>query len=224
MCHDDNINNVARNLDGSVISEAVSASGKTLAQLNQYDWGIKYGSQYAGTTVPLLSEFLKYASIYNLGVTWHSATTDVETDASLAEQFDMIDKYGLTDNLIVITSNGHNLATMEKIFARNPRISYYIGGEPEYFADSNIVARIKGLQTAYNKIYVQLYPWGTTPSDSFISFAKSNNFVLYDSVSMSVSDLLNVNMFNKGYGLREINNVYNVKATVQNWADSLIDN
>lgn len=222
MCHDDNINNVARNSDGSVISESVSANGKTLAELNQYDWGIKYGAQYAGATVPLLTDFLKYAAIFNLGVTWHSATTDVETDSALSEQFDLIDKYGLTDNLIVITSNGHNFGTMEKILARNPRISYYIGGESEFFANETNVNRIKELQTTFNHIYVQLFPWGTTPTDEFISFAKENNFLLYDSITMSEQTLLNENMFNKGYSLREVNNVKMIKTTIRKWANSLI--
>lgn len=221
-CHDDVINNVARNTDGTAISSSIAANGQTLATLNTYDWGIAYGDKYAGATVPLLDDGLKYASIFNLGVTWHSATSLVETDSDIENQLAMIDKYGLTDNLIVITASGHNFAVMQKFMEHNPRISFYIGGDSAFFADSNNINSIKALQTGFNKIYVQIYPWGTTPTDEFIALAKTNNFVLYDSVTMSESDLLDLNTFNKGYGLMEVNNVYRIKDTIRNWANSLI--
>lgn len=220
-CHDDTINNVAKNTDGTDISTSISANYRTLAELNSYDWGIKYGSKYAGATVPLLEDGLKYASLFNLGVTWHSATALIETDAYIAAQLAMIDKYGLTDNLIVITASGQNFTTAQKFLAHNPRISYYFGGTEEWFTSN--VDTIKGFQTDYNKIYVQLFPWGTTPTDEFIAFAKTNNFVLYDSITMSQSDLLNVDSFNKGYGLREVNNVYRIKDTIRAWANGLIE-
>lgn len=222
-CHDDVINNVARNMDGTEISTSISANGQTLATLNSYDWGIKYGSKYAGAKVPLLEDGMKYAALFNLGVTLHSSTALYETDEDVQNLLAMIDKYGLTDNLIVVTGNGHNFTTMQKYLAHNPRISYYIGGEASFFADSNNINSIKALQTGFNKIYVQIYPWGTTPTGEFIALAKTNNFVIYDSITMSESDLLNLDTFNKGYGLMEVNNVYNIKDTIRNWANSLID-
>lgn len=222
-CHDDVINNVARNMDGTEISTSVSSNGQTLATLNSYDWGIKYGSKYAGATVPLLEDGMKYAAIFNLGVTLHSSTALYETDEDVQNLLAMTDKYGLTDNLIVITGNGHNFVTMQKYLAHNPRISFYVGGELSFFEDSANINAIKALQTPYNKIYVQLYPWGTVPTSDFIALSKTNNFVLYNSTTMLESDLLNLNAFNKGYGLIEVNNVYRIKDTVRNWANSLIN-
>ena len=219
-CHDDTINNVARNMDGTAIANPIATNGRSLAELNSYDWGIAYGSEYAGATVPTLDDGLKYAAIYNMGVTWHSATALIETDQYIAEQLAMIDKYGLANNLIVATASGQNFATARKFLAHNKRISYYFGGTEEWFTAN--LETIKEFQTEYNKIYVQLYPWGTAPTDSFITFAKTNDLLLYDSITMSQSDLLNVDMFNKGYDLREVNNVYNVKNTVRNWANGLI--
>ena len=222
-CHDDTINNVARNPDGTEISASISANGQTLATLNSYDWGIKYGAKYAGATVPLLEETLKYAAIFNMGVTWHAATALVETDSDIANILAMIDKYGLTDNLIVVTSTGQSFETMQKFLTHNPRISYYIGGLPAFFADNANINSIKALQTGFNKIYVQLYPWGTAPTDEFISFAKENNFLLYNSITMSQASLLDEDTFSRGYSIMEINNVYHIKDTVRNWANSLID-
>lgn len=222
LCHDDTINNVARNTDGSAIAETINTNGQTLATLNSYDWGILYGSKYAGATVPMFEDFCKWAAMYNLGVTWHSATSLVETDALLEEQFEILDKYGLMDNLIVITSGGQRFPTMEKFKAHNPRVSYYIGGNPEFFQSADNIASIKALQTPYNKIYVQLYPWGTYPTTELIEIAKTNNFMLYNSIPMSKAELLDEAQFEYGFSLIECANVYRVKDTVRNWVDGLI--
>lgn len=223
LCHDDIINNVARNQDGSIISENVYSNGHTLAELNNYDWGIKYGAEYEGANVPLLDDFLKYAAIFNLGVTWHSGTSLIQTTEYINEQLDMIDKYGLTDNLIVITSNTEDYNIREIFLNHNPRISFYIGADPAYFENETNILKIKELQTPYNKIYVQLYPWGTPPTDNFINIAKTNNFFIYDSITMSENDLLTLDSFNKGYSLREVQNVKMIKTTVRNWANLLIE-
>ena len=222
LCHDDTINNVARNTDGSAIAETINTNGQTLATLNSYDWGILYGSKYAGSTVPMFEDFCKWAAMYNLGVTWHSATSLVETDALLEEQFEILDKYGLMDNLIVITSGGQRFSTMQKFKEHNPRVSYYIGGTIEFFRDSANIASIKALQTSYNKIYVQLYPWGTYPTAELIEIAKANNFLLYNSIPMSKAELLDEAQFGYGFSLIECANVYRVKDTVRNWVDGLI--
>ena len=220
LCHDDTINGIAKNVDGTAISKPVSSNGQTLAELNTYDWGIQYGEQYAGAQVPLLDDFLKYAAIFNLGVTWHAASSEVQTYEAIMEQLAMIDKYGLTDNLIVISS-GQNLDVLKTFVEYNPRISCYIGGLPEYFEDEQTLNRIRSLQTPFNKIYVQLFPWGTRPTEEFIKRAKMNNWLLYDSVTMSKEELLDEDMFSNGYSLREINDVYMIKDTVRNWAINL---
>ena len=40
---------------------------------------------------------------------------------------------------------------------------------------------------------------------------------------MNRDALLNVDMFNKGYGVREVQNVYMIKDTIREWVDSLVD-
>lgn len=220
LCHNPTINEYVLNLDGSALEEEVSAEERTLAELNAYDWGLKYGEEYAGATVPLLEEFLKYASIFNLGVTWHAGSASAQTNSAIDEQLTLIDKYGLTDNLIVVSS-GQNLSALQRFVAHNPRISCYVGGLPEYFEDQTILATINSLQTSYNKIYVQLFPWGTAPTDAFIALAKTKNWLLYDSITMNENQLCNEDMFAKGYSLREVNNVYMVKDTVRRWANTL---
>lgn len=222
-CHDDYINGVARNPDGSQIESPISANGQTLATLNSYDWGIKYGEKYAGMTVPLFEDTIKWAAMYNLAVTWHSATALVQTDELIQRQLAIMDKYGVTDTMIALSANGQNLPVLMKFKAHNPRISFYVGGTIDFWRDPNNIDAVKELQTEFNKIYVQLYPWGTLPDSEFISIAKSNNFILYNSTTETKEGLLNENMFNKGFGLIEAANVYRIKDTVREWVNSLID-
>lgn len=225
LCHGATINNEARNMDGTVISTSIPTEGRTLAELNSYDWGIQYGEQYAGSQVPLLEDALFYSALYNMGVTiefsqsqqtWNWSDTDTQN------VIDMCDKYGITDNLIVIDASGSNLEFLRKFVNHDERTSVYVGGAESLFT-ANMIENINSLKTEHNKIYVQLLPWGTAPTNTFIKLAKANGWILYDSITMSKSDLLNADTFSKGYGLIEVNNVYMVKNTVRNWADMLVN-
>lgn len=221
LCHDNTINAEARNSDGTTISSSISANGQTLETLNSYDWGIKYGAYYSGIGVPMLDDALKYSALFNMGVTLEISSltnwTDEDTFAVLA----MCDKYGVTDNLIIIDPIGIELGFLKKWVDYNNKISAFVGAVADWWTDTNI-ARVKQLQTEHNKVFVQLYPWGSAPTTTFINMAKSNSFVLYSSIPMSEAQLLNTTIFESGYSLIEANNVYMIKDTIRNWADSLV--
>lgn len=221
LCHDDTINTEARNTDGSTISSSISATGRTLAELNSYDWGIKYGAIYEGASVPLLDDALKYSALYNLGVSIEFSSLSGWTDTDTANVLAMCDKYGITDNLIVIDPAGLDIPFLQKFIAHNKRISLYVGAVSSWWTDTN-VARVNSLLTEYNNVYVQLYPWGTMPTTEFINLAKANDWKLYSSTAMTKSALLTEDMFNKGLSLIETNNVYMVKNTVRDWVDGLL--
>ena len=61
LSHDGIINSVARNSDGTEITDPVYVADSTLAELNQYDYGIKYGTDYAGEDITTLDEALLLA-------------------------------------------------------------------------------------------------------------------------------------------------------------------
>lgn len=222
-CHNTTINAEARNMDGSTISAPISTDGRTLAELNSYDWGIKYGSQYAGARVPMLEDALLFSAMFNLGVSIEFAQSQTSdwTDTDTQNVIRMCDKYGITDNLIVIDANGMNINFLKKFVDHNPRTSVYIGGKESDYTPT-MIDRINSLKTEYNKVYAQLYPWGTFPTDSFITLAKENNWILYNSITMSKADFLKSRLFGYGYGLIETNNVYMVKNTLRDWLNSWI--
>lgn len=63
--HDATINAQARNPDGTIIEEDFTIAGHTLAEINYYDFGIRYGSQYAGMNIPLVEDFIKFCGLRN---------------------------------------------------------------------------------------------------------------------------------------------------------------
>lgn len=64
--HDDSINSVARNPDGTEISETVNVADHTYAELNEYDYGIKVDPYFAGTKLATLDEYLDICVAYEM--------------------------------------------------------------------------------------------------------------------------------------------------------------
>ena len=96
--HDTTINAHARNIDGTEILEEVAIATSTLAELDQYDFGIYKGSAYAGTKILRLEEFLYFCKKLNI-------IPIIETKALLTEEqcvnvSKLIRKYGFADKLI----------------------------------------------------------------------------------------------------------------------------
>ena len=223
LCHDDTINSEARNSDGSTISSPVSANGRTLAELNSYDWGIKYGSQYAGLGAPMLEDALFYSALYNLGVTIEISSIDGWTSTDSQNIVNMFNKYGVSDDLILIDPSGFSIGFLANFVPLNPKISYYLGTTPSVL-DTAVINRINTeLKTDFNKIYITEFPFGTYASDNMIKIANDNGWILYNSFTMSLSDLLDDDNFNHGYRIIEANNVRNVKDTVRAWANSKVN-
>ena len=66
LFHDEAINDLARNPDGSIIKEPIQISQSTFEALNQYDYGVVYGKRFSGTKIATLKEFLNLAAANNL--------------------------------------------------------------------------------------------------------------------------------------------------------------
>ena len=62
LSHNRNINETARNPDGSVIEEIINIDQHTLAELNQYDYGIKFGYKFAGMKITQFNDAISVCS------------------------------------------------------------------------------------------------------------------------------------------------------------------
>lgn len=214
LCHDNTINNVARNPDGTVISEQVSANGKTIAELNAYDWGILYGTKYAGMGVPLLEDALYYASLYNLGVSMEFNYTPSESDYE--DLFNMAAKYGLLENLILVPY----LPEMFSYFKeRNKKVSYWWGGT--YVEFQSIKDSLKQFLTGENRVYIYNTPYTEFPSEEYHNAILANGFTPHYSYVFNHTQFINA--VEHSMLLIDIANISSVKSTLRKYVDSLID-
>lgn len=220
LIHDNTINNEARNLDGTAISGTVYSDGHTLAELNGYDWGIKYGNVYAGASVPTLDNACKFAALYNLGLTIEAYITYSETNINAIVS--MLAKYGLIENFILIASGVVSTSQINLIQSWIDKCEYIspvFGGS--YSVLSQYESEINALKTSKNKIYcVGIDTWGTEEvTEQTRNLIVKNGWSLYSSNAMNKNQLFNQVGFDKGYTLIEANNIYMIKDTVIDYAN-----
>lgn len=94
--HDEKINNWAVNSDGTTIGTNVFINDSTLAELNTYDFGLKFGSQYEGTKITELSDALLFCKNRGMKVVIEPPST--LSTAHNKAVCDMIKSYGLQGN------------------------------------------------------------------------------------------------------------------------------
>lgn len=98
LFHDESITarGFVKNADGSAISETVRIANSTLEQLNQYDFGIAFGTQYKGLKIATLEDGLMWAVKHGVQVYIEpTVTLSVENETIV---IDLVKKYGLQDN------------------------------------------------------------------------------------------------------------------------------
>lgn len=97
LLHDETINRTARNADGTEIAESIRINSITYSQALTYDFGIWKGTQYAGTKIPTLEDFLVFCRNtgtypyielkYRVGV----SQANVNAVAVMLKKYSMID-------------------------------------------------------------------------------------------------------------------------------------
>lgn len=66
LCHDININNIARDKDGNVLPETINISTISYEDTKQYDFGIWKNAKYKGTKMCTLEDFLYFCKIRSI--------------------------------------------------------------------------------------------------------------------------------------------------------------
>lgn len=144
--HDATINNAARNKDGSIIEPTLAVKDITLAEANNYDYGIKKNTKYAGLKILTVNEFLKFCAEYN--VMPHLELKVALTDLQITSLISLVKSYGFENNIMF---NGDKNA-MQKIGASLPNA---ILGKWVQKVSDNIVNEVASYGTTNPKfIYV----------------------------------------------------------------------
>lgn len=217
LCHDTTINFLATNPDGSDISGGlVSPDGKTLAELNNYDWGHRFGSKWDGMNVPMLEDGLYYANLCNIAIT--AELKFAPTQSEVDELWGLFTKYNIDKHLVIETSD---LSVAELFSAKSEYISFGFGGSISDFR-SNLQS-YNSLKTEHNQIYYLVYStFGTPPTDAEIAEVKSAGFATWFTPIFNKTTLLDTLGFAKGIDLIECANIPFIKSAVREYADSII--
>lgn len=217
LCHDTTINFLVTNPDGTDLSGSlVSPDGKTLAELNYYDWGHRFGSKWDGMKVPMLEDGLYYANLCNIAVT--AELKFVPTQSEIDELWEMFTKYNVDKHLVIDTTD---LGTAENFSNKSEYISFSLGGSIGDFRTN--LERYNAIKNANNQIYYLLYDsFGTPPTDAEIAEVKSAGFATWYTPIFNKDTLFNSLGFAKGFDVLECANIPFIKSTVREYADTLI--
>ena len=181
LSHDATINSEARNVDGTEIEGSISIADHTLSELNQYDFGIKKGSQYAGLEICTLDDFLKYCSYAGLIPVLEIKIT--LNDSQVSALCNLITKYGLGTKAWISDDHTSNIS---KINTELPFIN--IG----YIAhiSTNAIDTAKAYVNFKHKVQLDAYR-DDTFTQALIKYANANGVDIKVGSAYNTADLLN---------------------------------
>lgn len=112
LLHDPTINNVARNPDGSTLSETVSIEDMTYEEALRYDFGIYAGAEFAGTPLTKLETLLRFCQRNNLLIVLDCGFDS--TQARYDALYDLVCKTGMRLKTLWSDGNYSYLSSIDK--------------------------------------------------------------------------------------------------------------
>lgn len=166
LLHNETINAVARNADGSSIANMVHISNLTYEQVLAYDFGIAYGEQYRGLKITRLDEFLAFCKAYGIHpyLEMKAETVDTQEEADLLMA--MVDSYGLRNQVTWISFSS---AALQFVMNRDEsaRVGYLIANT------SNPESTVSSVASLRNQGYDAFLDAAFTSSDKLTGLCAS---------------------------------------------------
>lgn len=173
LCHDETINSVARNADGTTISDTVYVAESTYDELLEYDFGVKMGSGYAGTKITTLEDFLKQCK--QLGQIPQLELKHGVTNANLNTAIDIVEKLSLSG---VVEWHSDPIEYLEYILTKHDFATIGLirnsNGGQSWSLSTNDIDEAIALKNGKNKVRV-VTAKATPIVGSVIRYASRNN-------------------------------------------------
>lgn len=170
IMHDQSINQYARNPDGTTISSTIYVYTHTYQELNQYDYGIQYGAQYAGLKLLTLNDFLTFCRLYGLGA---QIDTDSTRDSALKAPliYDVTKKCNMLEFAMF---DCPNRTVAEAYVTLDTNLNIMIQGTESESSVDAVSAQFDG---RYKRMIAGTgVTW--TPSKSFVDYAHSKGMLV----------------------------------------------
>jgi len=192
LLHDSTINRTGRNADGTQISSEININDITYEQALTYDFGIWKGSQYVGTKIPTLAEFVLLCK--NLGLKFLLDIKNELSDAQVEIVANAINAVGMGDYAMFGTKY---YTTLQKLGAIFPKALLDYGNISVEATDAQITNAIEvcnGLKTSVNKVVVSHYQYALTQAQyDALTDAGINTIVWRSGSDFSKSEILAFN-------------------------------
>ena len=146
LLHEDAINRIARNADGTIIDNTISIQQITYEQALEYDFGIYKGNQFSGTKISRFDDFVVLCKSLNLHPFIEIKIGSSKNIASLVET---VKKCGMKDHVTWI-SPYPGLLGYVKEYDEDASIGYIV--EPP-IEDSHI-SIVKNFKTEHNFVFI----------------------------------------------------------------------
>lgn len=190
LIHDATINRTARNADGTTISTEINIADITYAEALQYDFGIYKGSQYAGTKIPTLAEFLFWCKATGtIPVLEQKLRSLQQVDAVI----DALINADITTNFISLSQG---IGSLERIYDRLPKGKYF-------YLINAAITQTDVADAAASKADLTIVGNYTTFTSDTISWCKASNIPLYGHLYLNFSDIYNTDHYVSGYVIEE---------------------
>lgn len=148
LLHDSTID---RTSDGSG-----TLSEMTYDEVRQYDFGSWKSSDYAGTVIPTLAEFLQFCASNNLHPYLELKQNGSYTESQIQGIVDMVEQYGMTGKVSYISFSLTYLQYVRDYDAY-ARLGYVVSS-----VSSTTITNAEGLRTGYNNVFIDSSSYGST--------------------------------------------------------------
>lgn len=147
LLHEDRINGVARNADGTRISDTIYINDITYEQALTYDFGIWKSADYAGTKIPTFEEFI--ALCRNIGLHPYIEVKTALTNEQARTLVDIVKSYGMLDGVTWISFFPASLTYIVDTY-KYARIGFLSYNVPNYEGNWMYMCKLK---TGYNEVF-----------------------------------------------------------------------
>lgn len=182
LFHDNTINRLARNADGSTIEETLSIRNLTLEQVNSYDWGVISGKpELIGLDITTLNDFVKYAKYRGIDIRLELKGTYNADDVDVI--LGILIQYGMVS---YTTFSSDVKAVLDLFYSKCPVANYAFIGHFGTAVINNAIL----YKNQNNKVFADIYDEDLALLNTTdLLYAKNNNVMLKVGSVGTVADL-----------------------------------
>lgn len=152
VSHNDDLYPLAKNPDGTDLSNPYKIREHTFAEVRSVDMGYGYGERYHGTQILTFEEALSF--VKSLGVKLVVEKVYTTTPEDFREMVKTIAKYGFREDVIIFSYYASELATAASIIPEAGLLFYVSGTEAEI--DAKITSAI-ALKNGKNEVIINQF-------------------------------------------------------------------